>query len=162
MKYTTTLDKMAKMITIGVTLLFAVIIVLQCSIMKASGDIVPYLVIAMLLLVYGISYTYRPMSYLLTADTLIIQRPIKDVTIQRDQIKGVERIDDTVLSGSVRTFAVGGLFGYYGKFANTKIGNMTWYATRNDAAVLIKTTDNQKIVLTPDDIAGFIADLQTR
>ena len=44
-----------------------------------------------------------------------------------------------------------------GKFANTKVGNMTWYATRRNKTVLLKTIDNKKIILTPDEPEKFVA-----
>ena len=52
---------------------------------------------------------------------------------------------------TIRTFGVGGLFGYYGKFRNKTFGNMTWFATQQKNYLIFETTNNQKIVLTPDD-----------
>lgn len=69
-----------------------------------------------------------------------------------------EVLEKDALYWSIRTFGVGGLFGYFGKFANAKLGNMTWYATRRDKTVLIKTAGNKKIILTPDDPNQFVAD----
>ena len=59
--------------------------------------------------------------------------------------------------GVIRTFGVGGLFGYYGQFYNSKIGSMTWYATRQNNTVLVRTIDNKNIVLTPDEPEKFVA-----
>ena len=69
----------------------------------------------------------------------------------------VELLDKERLNGSIRTFGVGGLFGYWGRFANSKIGVMTWYATRRDNAVLITKFNNKKIVLTPDEPELFVS-----
>jgi hypothetical protein len=81
------------------------------------------------------------------------------VHIDRNQIKSVELLDKEQLAWVFRTFGVGGLFGYYGKFANTKLGSMTWYATRRNKTVLIETLDNKKIILTPDEPEKFVAHL---
>jgi hypothetical protein len=54
---------------------------------------------------------------------------------------------------------MGGLFGYYGNFVNFSLGRMTWYATRRDKPVLVKTTDNRKIIVTPDDPDTFVNEL---
>ncbi len=59
------------------------------------------------------------------------------------------------LNASVRLFGVGGLFGYYGKYANHVLGRTTWYATRRDTPVLLETMDDKKYILTPNDPNGF-------
>ena len=158
MTYKASLDNLAKGITIGVTVLFAVIIFGQFSIIKDAGRTVPIYTIVALLLIYLIAFVFRPINYNLTSDKLIIHRLFADVKIERSQIKSVELLDKGKISWSIRTFWVGGLFGYYGKFANTKLGSMTWYATRRDRIVLVRTIDNRKIILTPDNPDKFIAD----
>ena len=37
---------------------------------------------------------------------------------------------------------------------------MIWYATRRDKAVLIKTTSNLNIIVTPDDYEKFVTELR--
>lgn len=63
---------------------------------------------------------------------LVIHRAFLDIKIDRSQIASLELLDKEKVAGSIRTFGVSGLFGYYGKFANTNIGSMTWYATRRN------------------------------
>ena len=161
MRYKTSLDNFAKGITIGVTILFAFIIVGQYSIIKDSGRAVPIYTTVAVLLIYFIAFAFRPIDYNLTLDKLIIHRLFMDVKIERNSIKSMELIDKEKISWSIRTFGVGGLFGYYGKFANTKLGSMTWYATRKDRMVLVRTIDNRKIILTPDNPDKFIADFNS-
>jgi hypothetical protein len=76
--------------------------------------------------------------------------------LNRSQIKNILKIENGKLSWSIRTFGVGGLFGYFGKFWSNEFGNMTWYATRRDKAIMIITKENKKIVLTPDEVEKFI------
>ena len=154
MTYSTSLDNLAKAITAGVTLLFVYIIILQYPVAPGEG-MEPFFLAAVLLLIYGITYAFRPISYILTSEQLIIHRPIADVKIDRSQVKSVELLDEGTLRWSVRVFGVGGLFGYFGKFANRKLGSMTWYATRRNKAVLVLTTENNKIILTPDEPERF-------
>jgi hypothetical protein len=157
MTYTTSLDNLAKAITAGVTLLFVYIIILQYPV--APGERVgPFFLSVVLLLIYGITYAFRPISYFLTNEQLIIHRPIADVKIDRRQVKSVELLEEGKLRWSVRVFGVGGLFGYYGKFANAKLGGMTWYATRRNKAVLVLTMENKKIILTPDEPERFVGE----
>ena len=161
MTYKTSLDNLAKGITMGVTILFAFIIVGQYSIIKDAGRASLIYTTVALLLIYFIAFALRPINYNLTLDKLIIHRLFMDVKIERNNIKSLELIDKEKISWSIRTFGVGGLFGYYGKFANTKLGSMTWYATRKDKMVLVQTIDNRKIILTPDNPDKFIADFNS-
>jgi hypothetical protein len=159
MTYKTSLDNLAKGITIGVTLLFVGILIGQFSIIKDTGWAVPIITTVTLFLIYFISFAFSPINYEVTAQNLTIHRLLIDVQIDRHQIKNVELLDKEQLEWVFRTFGVGGLFGYYGKFANTKLGSMTWYATRRNKTVLIETLDNKKIILTPDEPEKFIAHL---
>lgn len=161
MTYKTSLDNLAKGVTIGVTLLFAFIIFGQYSIIKDAGRAIPIYTTVALLLIYFIAFAFRPINYKLSADQLIIHRLLSDVKIDRQQIKSVEYLDKEKIGWAVRTFGVGGLFGYFGKFANTKIGSMTWYATRRNKAVLVKTINNKKIILTPDEPEEFVANFNS-
>ncbi len=158
MTYKTSLDNFAKAITFGVTILFSIIIIGQYSIIKDAGRAVPIYTTAALLLIYFSAFAFMPINYNLTNDKLIIHRFFIDVKIERTQIKSVELIDKENIRWSFRTFASGGLFGYFGKFVNSKLGKMTWYATRKDRIVLVQTIDNRKIILTPNDPLKFIAD----
>jgi hypothetical protein len=158
MTYKASLDNLAKGVTIGVTVLFATIIFGQYSIIKNAGRAIPIYTTVTLLLIYFIAFAFRPINYMLTSDNLIIHRLFADVKIQRSQIKSIELLEKTATSWSIRTFGVGGLFGYYGKFLNSKLGSMTWYATRRDRMILIVTIDNRKIIVTPDDPNKFMAE----
>lgn len=159
MTYKTSLDNLAKGITIGVTILFVAILIGQFSIIKDTGWAVPIITTVTLFLIYFISFAFSPINYEVSAQDLTIHRLFIDVNIDRSQIKNVELLDKEKLGWVFRTFGVGGLFGYYGKFANTKFGSMTWYATRRDKTVLVETINNKKIILTPDEPEKFIAHL---
>jgi hypothetical protein len=159
MEYKASLDKTAILITIAVTLLFAVIITGQYSFIRDEGRESAIFTTAACLLVYGISYLFRPTGYTITSGELVIHRPIGKVRLKREEIKRVELVERNQVSGSIRTFGVGGLFGYYGHFANFNLGRMTWYATRRDHPVLVRTVLGKKIVLTPDNREAFVAEL---
>ncbi|MCP9746842.1 PH domain-containing protein [Lacihabitans sp. CS3-21] len=159
MTYTTSLDNLAKGITIGVTILFVAILIGQFSIIKDTGWAVPIITTVTLFLIYFITFAFSPINYEVSTQHLSIHRLLIDVNIDRNQIKSVELLDKEKLAWVIRTFGVGGLFGYYGKFANTKLGSMTWYATRRNKTVLIVTLDNKKIILTPDEPEKFVAHL---
>lgn len=156
MTYKTSLDNLAKWVTAGTTMLFAAAIIL--IILFAGNERYAILIfITFALVIYFGIFLYRPVSYSLTDYKLIIHRPISDISIHRKDIVRVEQLGKDKLAWSIRTFGVNGLFGYFGKFANTQMGNMTWYATRRNKAVLVSTTDKKKIIVTPDEPEKFVA-----
>ena len=159
MIYRTSLDNSAKIITTGITVLFAVIIFARLSAITDEGIRNAFFLPVFLGAIYFIAYAFRPVKYELTDQELIVHRLLGDVKFPRSEIITGERIERGKTSWALRIFGVGGLFGYYGKFTNTQLGVMTWYATRRNKIVLIKTAAGKKIILTPDDPAEFTADL---
>jgi Bacterial PH domain len=158
MTYKTSLDNLAKGITISITILFALIIVGQFSIISAAGLLMPISTIVVLAVSYFLTIAFRPINYSLTTDKLIIHRLFRNIIIERKDIKSIEQIDKEKIKGTLRNFGVGGLFGYFGKFTNRDLGRMTWYATRRDNIVLVQTIGNKKIILTPNEPQKFVAD----
>ncbi|HEY4936344.1 MAG TPA: PH domain-containing protein [Puia sp.] len=158
--FKTSLDKTALLVTIGIAILFATIIIFQFSHWETIGR-GKYFTLILLSLIYFLAYLFRPISYKITNDELIVNRLVKSVHIPRKNIVSAESVDRDMISWSLRTMGVGGLFGYYGRFMNYRIGNMTWYATRKDKAVLIRTLRDEKIILTPDEPELFLAALNS-
>ncbi|SKB48019.1 PH domain-containing protein [Dyadobacter psychrophilus] len=158
MTYKTSWDNLTKLVTAGVTVLyigiFIQIFIRESELSQGST----YVIAAILVLSYGITYAFRPVDYQVTRDKLIIRRPLNEVVIERSNIAKVEALETDQLRWSFRTFGVGGLFGYFGKFYNFKIGNMTWYATRRKNAVLIKTIKGKNIIITPDEVGAFVGE----
>ncbi len=156
MKFTASLDKTALVLTLLVTVVFAVLIGGQYSFISDGGQATPLYTTATCLLLYGLAFAFHPMSYTVTEAEVRIGRPLRDVRIKRAAIRRAVALPAQDLSASVRLFGVGGLFGYYGKYANHILGRTTWYATRRDTPVLLETTDNKKYILTPNDPGGFV------
>jgi Bacterial PH domain len=146
-KYTASLDRMAEIAT---AITFMGILV------SAWIQFFPFTIILSFTLF--ISYLYSPRYYSTTETDFIVKRPIGDVKIARKDILKTESIHS--LKWSVRTFGVGGFFGYFGKFYNSTIGSMTWYATKRHDYVLI-TTSNNKIIVTPDERDDLMKDLKS-
>jgi hypothetical protein len=88
----------------------------------------------------------------------VIRRLIGNVRIPIAGIREVRIATRDDLSGSMRVFGSGGLFGYYGLFRNSKLGTSNWYVTdRSHSVVLV--SDSGTAIVSPDDSAGFIASL---
>jgi hypothetical protein len=58
--------------------------------------------------------------------------------------------------GSMRTMGIGGLFGFVGHYHNAVLGSYKAYAT-NDLNTVVLVFEEETIVVTPDDPAGFVA-----
>lgn len=155
MKYSASLDSLAKAITATMTLLFILVIVLL-FIWKSEWYTILIFSIFILFIYFGM-LLYRPLSYQITDSQLIIHRHFSDVKLDRNKIVGVVRVSNEQLAWSFRTFGVNGFFGYFGKFVNNRLGGMTWYATRRDNAILVTTSIGKKIILTPDEPEKFVS-----
>jgi hypothetical protein len=158
MEYKASLDTLAKGITIGIFILL--IAIGQKSVralLVAQGDTTTILIhTGTLLLFVAIllgSWLYAPQSYAVDSNELTINRPIGKVSIKLADITQVRSLADNEMKGTIRTFGVGGLFGYFGKFHTPNIGHTTFYATQRQNRILITTKQDKKIVLTPDDIS---------
>ena len=159
MTYKTSLDKTAIVITSAVTIMFAVVIGGQYVFMTDHGLGGAFYTTVACVLIYLLAFAFRPVKYIVTGEEVIVVRPLLDVHLKRSDFQTVGLVERGETSGSIRILGVGGLFGYYGSFANFSLGRMTWYATRRDKQVLIYTKDKKKIVVTPNDPEGFVAEL---
>lgn len=116
--------------------------------------------IAMLLLVFGLSYYYSIAKYEVLPDKIIVHRPFDNIVIPTSNLTAT-RLEKKDIRMSIRTFGIGGVFSYTGTFWNGKLGSMTWYVTKMDNAVLLMDSRGNKTVVSPDMPAQFIAALQT-
>lgn len=162
--YKASLDLTSKLITsaiIGIVLwlLYRIIIHTQD---EAIDNMVGLIVVFFsLCVVLVFSYLCHPRSYTVTEYSVIIQRIIKPLELKINQINDLKEISRSDLSGTIRTFGVGGLFGYFGKFYNRKYGTMNWYVTQNKNRVLIELKNGKKYIISPDD-QNFTENLQRK
>ena len=96
-------------------------------------------------------------GYIITRDTLFIQRFFWHSRIDLSDLRSYE-IDPDAMKGSVR-FGNGGLFCIAGFFRNGKLGNYRAYATDPKLAVVLKFSD-KTVVVTPDNPEQFVAALK--
>lgn len=160
MRYKASLDNIAKIVTIIISLLFLAIIISNVYFFKDANPLTHLSINILLILIYIFCLVYSPRAYSINNDSIIIHRYIGGVDINKEDVKSIEMIDKDQLRGTIRTFGVGGLFGYFGKFWNKKIGKLAMYATRMDRVILITTNFDTKIIITPDEVEKFIAHFQ--
>jgi len=157
--FSASMDSFAKNITSILPLIILVLVLIPLN-SKNENDIIESIIpLAIVFLVYLFCFLYRPIDYRTTDNKLIINRLIKKVILDKSEVLNVVLLTNDDLKWTIRTFGVGGLFGYFGKFRNSKIGNMTWYATRRNNAILINLKDGQKIVITPDNPESLIVEI---
>ena len=108
MIFKASLDTMAKVITIGITLIFACLVLLPIITPSARYDERLYIAI-IVFVVYAIAWLYSPKQYGVTSENLEICRPIGKIIIPKANIATAQIQDGLPLA--VRTFGVGGLFG---------------------------------------------------
>lgn len=158
MEFKASLDTLAKILTLGVILLF--IFIGQKSVKQlviAQSDNTTVLIhsgiILMLLLIIIGCWLFAPKSYSICGGDLLINRPIGNVSFKISEIDEARVLSSNELSGLIRTFGNGGLFGYYGKFYNSKLKHLTLYTTQRKNRILIKTSQSKKIVISPNDLS---------
>lgn len=159
MTYKASLDNLAKIASISITLLFVFILYFQYPILQYESYWLTIFISGLLVLTYAISLGYSPRSYQISGDYFVINRLFYDAKYERRKIEKVEILNKEQMGFAIRTFGVGGLFGYFGYYASKNQGSMLWYATQRENFVMIHFEGNKKIVLTPDDAIGFVAEL---
>lgn len=157
MKFKATLSNTVKVIT---TISFLLVPVAVYTIITSPELTTAYraVLIATFAGLLVFTYLFSITGYTVDTDFVIVNRPLYNVKIKRSDITDRRVLTDEEMKWTIRSFGVGGLFGYQGKFTNSNIGPMTWYATRRGNYVLL-VVGGKKIVLTPDEPQAFIAAL---
>ena len=93
MVYKASLDKMALVITMGITVLFTVIIGSQFSEYVETGQTASLVAALICLLIYVTAFIFRPLRYSITAEELIIHRPLWNVRLKRSRIRSAVLVD---------------------------------------------------------------------
>jgi hypothetical protein len=162
--YRSSLDLYAKVAT---TMFFVILVCLIYVFLKVIPDAAAIKIqkIAagiLLFIILLVSFAYRLTSYQVENRTLIIHRPFKKLSkkIAASDIREVKLLERSETRGLIRTFANGGLFGYWGKYYNREIGHVSVYANNWKHPVLITLADSKKILLGPDD-TSLVSELQS-
>lgn len=160
MQYSASLDTLALLITIGFFITFCAIAYWNIkSIRSKTNDkitkIIHLLVLIVLIVPLVYTYMYHPKKYVLGNFDFYIKRPVADIVIHVKDIHEIRNLVDSEMNGAIRTFGVGGLFGYFGNYHSPKLGDFKMYATRKKKLVIIYTRQGDTFVVSPDD-PGFV------
>ncbi|MFN7998997.1 MAG: PH domain-containing protein [Bryobacteraceae bacterium] len=102
------------------------------------------------------AWAYSPRRYEIGKGVLAVRRPIGSVRIPLADIREIRPSTADDFRGAIRLWGSGGLFGYYGLFSTAVLGRSWWYVTDRKRAVIVRT-DAKTIVVSPDDVSGFVA-----
>lgn len=94
-------------------------------------------------------------GYTVSGHQLIIHRLGWSNKIELSDLSSAVYVPGVML-GSLRTFAIGGLFSFAGNFHNSNLGHYRAYITNNMKSVVLKFVGNT-IVVSPDEPEDFIA-----
>ncbi len=119
------------------------------------NTLAPALLIALILL----TWLWSPRSYSVSAEWITVNRLVGGLRIPLTQVRELRRASADDLSGGIRLWASGGLFGYFGLFRTAKLGACRWYVT-NRRNIVILSTDAGVTLFSPDDVDGFLAALR--
>ncbi len=164
-KYTTSTDTLAG--TIIPLLVGALVISTAVYGYKATlnapttlNTYIAYIAPLLLLTLLVAFYILKPRYITADTDALTIHRMNGPVSFPYNTIYSISMLSHKDLSGAIRTFGNGGLFGYTGKYYNSRFGKMTWYCTQRKNYVLLIMSSNKKIVITPDNPAELLMELR--
>ena len=156
MLFKASLDYLAKGVSVAVLILF---ICIGASVIYNLDSTKPneiplwaaFLIESIFLGIYLFCYIYAPQAYLVERDKIIIIRPIGKIEITLSNISNIRIIDKSELKTLIRTFGVGGLFGYYGYYYSSSLGKLTLYITQRKNLILIEQKVGRKVLISPDD-----------
>jgi hypothetical protein len=139
-------DSASKVVTGAVFVLLPVIAITVHSLVAVG-------LFALLLIT---AYAWSPSGYSISEGSVVVRRPVGSVRIPVEGLRDVRAATAEDLSGCYRVFGSGGLFGHYGIFHTSRLGKCTWYVTNRRRSVVL-TGRSGTVVLSPDDVDGFIA-----
>lgn len=149
-----------KIITIAITLLFAALIAVQVrDLAQGGGTGFSYFLVPLLLVIYFVAFALRTVKYTIDDEKLTIHKQFGKRVVPLASIKSAQLVPKGKLSGAIRTFGIGGLFGFSGQYHLINYGSMTFYLTRFDNPVVIEA-GKSKIAVSPDEPERFLALLQ--
>ena len=162
-KHKASMDTLTKGLTIGVSILLLLsgFVPILTSEFQFSNVITPrpfYVMPFAFIIILVITYGFSPKGYAFEDRKLVIYRPFQNKFYSTEDILNVSFVDRKELKNSLRVFGVGGLFGYFGLFRNSRYGTMIWYATRRDQFVVIERSNGKTIVLSPNDPNSFVSE----
>ena len=119
------------------------------------------LVVAVLASTLGLAWALAPKGFSIEAGRLRVERPLLPIDVPLAAIRAAGALPDGTFRGSLRLAGSSGLFGYYGRFWNRRLGAFRAYATRRTGLVLVEAAAG-RFVLSPEPPDRFLDALLSR
>lgn len=113
-----------------------------------------FVLMPMLLVAWGL----HPQCYMVAGRELQIRRPFGNIHIPLEAITAIRGLEQEELGVIFRVFAVGGVFGHYGRYTSAKLGSFDMWSTNMETLVLIEY-DQKKLVISPAERDKLIAEI---
>lgn len=126
------------------------VVVMLAAVLMSQSAIVAVLTTGIL----AVSWAYSPSRYEVHGRDIIVFRAIGTVRLGPVEMIRPATADD--LRGTLRLWGSGGLFGYFGLYRTSTLGRCWWYVT-NRGNTLIATTSDGAVLVSPDNVSGFLA-----
>ena len=105
------------------------------------------------------AFLLRPFRYDLEAGELVIRKHLLPRRVPVAQIAAASEVSYGELKITIRVWASGGLWGWYGIFLSSRYGRLTMQCTELKNLVMLTLADGKKIVLSPSDPKSLLAAL---
>jgi len=147
MSFTASWDSLTKVFSAAVVLLLLgpAVFALRSPLASGTG-----------IVVLALAYAWSARGYEIIDGTLVVRRLAGSVRIPLESIREAREATPEDLSGCMRLFGSGGLFGWYGLFRTSKLGKSTRYVTdRSHAGVLVSGA--RTVLISPDEVERFLS-----
>ena len=138
-------------ITFGFYILAAVVIGVLVHVIAMGGVVagIVGLVVALPIFISIAVYCegYGPQRLEISASQITVLRRFDSVTILRSTILEITPLSAKDMAWTVSMGGCGGLYGYFGTYKNSRLGQFAMYATAKDNLYLLNLADGRKIVI---------------
>lgn len=159
MRFAAPWERTLRITTAAVVLVFTAMSVFLVRLATATettgASAMAALVIAAIAATLGLSWALGPKGYSILGGRLRVERPLWPVEVRLFDIRAASPLSEDAFRGSFRVAGSGGLFGYYGRFWNRRLGAFRVYATRRSGLVLVDTA-RDRFVLSPEPVDRFL------
>lgn len=153
-----------KTITILVIATLGFVVIVGISLLEDVGSgssiliVLSTIVMPVLTLIASAIWMIR--GYVIVGETLQVRRLGWQSKLDLKELESAEA-DPEAMDKSLRTFGIGGLFCFYGRFRNKKLGAYRAYATDPKRSVVLKF-QSQTVVVSPDRPDDFVDCIKDR
>ena len=113
--------------------------------------------IGLVSIIFVVAVFFAPMNYAITSSEVMVNRLGPNIVVPIGDIYDVQSLKRKELGLlPLRVFGVGGFCGSYGYFWSSRLGLFKTHITNTRTLILIKYSDNKKILLSPGKPQEFL------